>query len=124
MCKQTPVSGCAGLRRGPTHLIISCFVLLMLACLSILPGQAQVLYGSVTGSVTDPSGAAVAGAKVEAANIATGVIRTTEANSAGVYTFPALQAGTYKVTISSGKFAQWVNENVPLQVNNLVRVDA
>lgn len=124
MCKQTPVSGFVGLRRGPTRLIISCCLFSVLLCLSVIPVQAQVLYGSLTGNVTDASGAAVIGAKVEAVNIATGVSRTVDSNSTGVYIFPALQAGTYKVTITSGKFATFVNENVPVGVNTVVRIDA
>src|SRR3954463_12860063 len=123
MCKQEPLGELSGLRKGGARLIIST-MLLLLFCLFAVTGQAQVLYGSLTGTVTDSSGAAVSGAKVDATNVSTGVSRSTETNGSGLYTVPALQAGTYKVTISSGKFATFVNEAVPVGVNNVVRVDA
>src|SRR5437879_6128600 len=125
MCKQqTPVGELSGLHKGRARLIISRCVVLMLVCLSAISGQAQVLYGSLTGTVTDSSGAAVAGAKVEALNTGTGITRTATTNDAGNYAFQALQAGNYKVTISSGKFAAQVTDDVPVVVNNTHRIDA
>jgi hypothetical protein len=123
MCKQKPFGELSGLRKGGTRLIISSLVLLMLVCLSIT-GQAQVLYGSLTGTVTDSSGAAVAGAKIDALNISTDVTRSTTTNDAGVYNVFNLQPGTYKVTISSAKFATQVTDRVEIVVNNLRRIDA
>ena len=93
MSKQTPVGELSGLVKGRTRLIISFCVVLMLVCLSAISGQAQVLYGSLTGTVTDSSGAAVAGAKIEALNIGTGITRTATTNESGVYNLQALQAG-------------------------------
>ena len=61
--------------------------------------QAQVLYGSLTGNVTDASGAAVPGAKVEALNVGTGVSKQAVTDDRGTYLFSDLQPGTYKVTI-------------------------
>jgi len=94
--------------------------------LSMFPAisQAQVLYGSITGTVTDPSGAAVSGARVEALNIGTGVTQAATTNESGIYRYVVLQPGTYKVTISAPGFATQVTENVSVVVNNVVRVDA
>ncbi len=124
MSKQIPVGELSGLQKGRTRLIISFCVVLMLVCLSAISGQAQVLYGSLTGTVTDSSGAAVAGAKVEALNIGTGITRTATTNDSGVYTLQALQAGNYKVSIASGKFATQVTDDVKIVVNNVSRIDA
>ena len=65
--------------------------------------QAQVLYGTLTGTVTDPTGAVVVGASVTALETQTGVSQTAETDSAGIYRFTALLPGTYKVTISAPK---------------------
>jgi hypothetical protein len=84
---------------------------------------AQVLYGTLTGNVTDPSGAVVPGAKVSAVNVNTGVTIEAAVNDDGVYRFQALQAGTYKVSISASNFATQVSEKVSVPVNQVVRVD-
>jgi hypothetical protein len=56
-------------------------------------GNAQALYGSLTGNVTDPSGAAIPGATVEARNVGTGVTRNTTTDVRGVYLFNDLSLG-------------------------------
>jgi hypothetical protein len=63
--------------------------------------QVQVLYGSLTGNVTDPTGSAIPGAKVEAVNLATGVVKPATTGERGAYVMSDLQTGTYKVTISA-----------------------
>jgi outer membrane receptor protein involved in Fe transport len=85
--------------------------------------QAQVLYGSLTGNVTDPSGAFVSGAKVEALNTLTGVTQTATTDADGVYRFQNLQPGTYKVTISASGFATAVQDNIAVTVNTIKRAD-
>lgn len=123
MCKRSPVAKSTTLPKGCVRLATISF-LLMLCCLSTVAVQAQVLYGSLTGTVTDPSGAAVPAAKVDALNTGTGITRSTTTNDAGVYNIPSLQAGNYKVTITSPKFASQVSDNVSIVVNNVRRVDA
>ncbi len=73
---------------------------------------AQVLLGSLTGNVSDSSGASVSGAKVEATHLATGQVKTMNANSDGSYTFTDLQIGIYKVVISNSGFRTANNERV------------
>lgn len=85
--------------------------------------DAQVLYGSLTGNITDPSGSSVPGAKVEALNVATGIAKTATTDERGVYLFTDLQQGTYKVTISATSFATRVLENVVITTNTVVRLD-
>ncbi len=96
---------------------------ILLGCLLTGAALAQVLYGTLTGNVTDPSGAAVAGARVTAVNVRTGVTSEAAVNEDGVYRFQALQAGTYKVSIAAANFATQVSENVNVPVNQVVRVD-
>ena len=86
--------------------------------------HAQVLYGSLTGNVTDASGAAVPNAKVEALNTATGIAKQTLTNERGVYLYSDLQPGTYKVTISAPSFSARAEEGVLIDANTVRRLDA
>ncbi|MGD0201353.1 MAG: carboxypeptidase regulatory-like domain-containing protein, partial [Bryobacteraceae bacterium] len=86
--------------------------------------QAQVLYGSLTGLVTDASGAIVPGAAVQALNTGTGVARQATTNEQGIYLFSDLQPGVYSVTVSAKSFTKVVNEGVTITANRAVRVDA
>src|SRR5579871_995330 len=85
--------------------------------------QAQVLYGSLTGNVTDPSSAAVPNAKIEIINVGTGVTRQASTDERGVYLFTNLQPGTYKITIAVPSFRTTVEENVLVNANEVRRVD-
>lgn len=77
-------------------------------CLTLVGGvicRAQIrTQASLTGYVSDPTGAMVPGASVEIINAHTGVTSNTKTNSSGYYYFPALIAGTYKVTASAQGF--------------------
>ncbi len=86
--------------------------------------KAQVLYGSLTGNVTDSSGAVLPAARVEVLNVNTGAVRESAADSAGVYRFLELLPGTYKVTISAPNFTTVMTENVRVGANTESRVDA
>jgi hypothetical protein len=94
-------------------------ILLVLAC----PAKAQVLYGSLTGNVTDVSNAPVPGAKIEAANVGTGISTEGVSDVRGVYLINNLQPGIYRVTISAGGFATVVHEAVKLEANTQRRAD-
>jgi len=98
--------------------------LLFISIFGLSTAQAQVLYGSLTGDVTDPQGARVAGAAVEAYEVNTGVVLKTNANDSGIYRFATLLPGTYKVTITAAGFAKQVYEKVTVSVNTVQRVDA
>ena len=99
--------------------------LLLLVALATPRGvDAQVLYGSLTGNVTDPTGATVAGAKVEALNIGTGVSTSIVTDERGAYIFSSLQAGLYNVTITSANFKALAQENVRIESNTIRRLDA
>src|SRR5579864_907527 len=106
-----------------THACVALWFAICLLALAPLC-SAQVLYGSLTGTVTDPSGAAVLGAKVEAQNVGTGVSQQGVTDANGIYRFSTLLPGTYKVTISAPNFATQVSQGVRVDVNEVRRVDA
>jgi hypothetical protein len=86
--------------------------------------SAQVLYGSLTGTVTDPSGALVSGARVTALEVRTAVASQATTDTAGIYRFTTLLPGTYKVTIDAPSFSTQETLAVPVRVNEVARVDA
>src|SRR5712692_4716246 len=85
---------------------------------------AQTFRGTVLGTVTDPSGAVVSGAKVAVKNVNTGLERTTETSTDGSYSVPELPIGTYTVTISQSGFQTSVTSAVEVDVATERRVDA
>ena len=104
---------------------IATFILFCAALVCLQPKcPAQVLYGSLTGNVTDPSGAAVSGATVEALDIGKGVAQEAAADVNGIYRFVELLPGTYKVTISAPNFEMQVTLGVRVAANEVQRVDA
>jgi hypothetical protein len=86
--------------------------------------HAQSVYGSLTGTVTDPSGAAVVGAHVSATADQTGVKQVTVTNSSGIYRFSNMLPATYTVTISAPGFATETNPGVVVQVNGAAQLNA
>jgi hypothetical protein len=105
-----------------TLLALWCAVALLLIG-GVTAAHAQVLYGSLTGNVIDPSGAAIPGAKVTALNGDTGVSRDTQTDVRGVYLFNDIALGNYKVTVSSAGFQPTTEENVRVNANEVRRAD-
>jgi len=79
--------------------------------------------GSITGTVTDPSGAAVAGATVVVANAEHGITRESTSNSAGEYSQTALPQGKYDVVVTASGFKKFQAKGVVLDVAQKARVD-
>src|SRR5258708_22820906 len=88
-------------------------VCMLLVSTSLL---AQTFRGTVLGTVTDPQGAVIAGAKVTVRNVNTGLERTTETSADGSYSVPELPIGFYTVTISQSGFQTAVTTNVAMNV--------
>jgi len=85
---------------------------------------AQVVTGTILGSVTDPSGGAVAGARVSIVNLDTNVRTELTTNADGQYTRPYLPTGRYEVTIGAPGFANYVQTGIALNVDAQYRADA
>lgn len=95
--------------------------LLLFALSSPLAAQEQ---GTISGVVTDASGAVVPNAKVTITNEQTGLSSDFQTNSSGNYNIPALQVGKYTVTIAAPGFATYKQTDIAVNVNDKLRVDA
>jgi hypothetical protein len=84
----------------------------------------QTVTGSITGQVTDPSGAVVVGATVIAENAATSVKTSATTNAAGVYTIRFLPVGSYTVTIDATGFTSQKVPVFALEINQTAKIDA
>ncbi len=86
----------------------------------VLPLQAQVDTGSITGTVTDPSGAVVSGAKVTLTNEGTGASLTVTTGNEGTYTFSPVRIGSYKIEASAQGFKTVTQSNIVVNVSSNV----
>src|SRR5580765_1704180 len=84
----------------------------MLALLCAVPSLAQVVKGSISGTVADSQGAVVSGATVKAINNATGATLTTISDSSGSFHFNLIPVGDYKVEITAPGFRTTVQNNI------------
>src|SRR5262245_58259940 len=85
---------------------------------------AQTERGNITGSVTDTTGARMAGATVIATNTATNQTATVTTTDAGDYNLPNLQPGTYRVEFSASGFKRSVYDGIVVTATNTIRADA
>ncbi len=83
----------------------------------------QTTTGRIVGTITDGSGAAVAGARVEATNQATGLRRETSTNESGDFVLPLLEAGNYQLAVQKQGFRSAKQRDVVLNVAGVQRVD-
>jgi len=102
-----------------THLLfVTSFLLL---CLVLLFSQAGT--GSIAGTVTDPSGAVVPGAKITITSLGTHAVRTVVAGPRGEYVVSNLQPGTYEVSVEQQGFNS-LKQQVDVTVGSRNTVDA
>jgi hypothetical protein len=106
------------------HTITTVTFVVFSALFSAPVTNAQVLYGSLVGNVTDQSGSVIPGAKITVQNTNTNFSRSSSTDAQGQYSFPALQAGSYTVTVTATGFQERTTTDVPITINNISRVDA
>jgi hypothetical protein len=100
-------------------------VLILLLALLVVPSvSAQVSTSSLTGAVSDTSGAVVAGAKVEAKNEETGVVFNQNTTGTGNYSFASLTPGSYSITVTHSGFQTFRSVHNILTVGTPLVVDA
>ena len=78
--------------------------LFVLVCLAGLPMWAQEVSAGITGTITDPSGAAISGATVTAKDLDRGTEFPTKSNADGIYAFPRVPVGRYQVKVEATGF--------------------
>lgn len=83
----------------------------------------QEFRATITGTVTDTSGAAVPQAQIEVRNVATSSLATAQTNEVGAYTVPFLLPGTYTVKATANGFKQAVRDNLELHAGDKVQSD-
>ena len=110
------------LKQGAT---IGCLSVLALAAAFIgsPAARGQVLYGSLSGVVTDTSGAAIPNATVEATQTATGVQQEATTDSSGLYRLSEILPGTWKIVVSAPGFTRVETDNIVVNPNAVARVD-
>ena len=88
-----------------------------------LPLFAQTYTGRILGTVTDQTGAALAGAEVVITDVQRGVTRSLTTDQAGAYVAPDLSPGVYKIRAEAKGFKSVENVNIELEVAKDVRID-
>jgi len=99
-------------------LVLAASLLLM-----AMPALAQRITATIRGTVTDPSGAVVSGAKVTVTNEATGLKRSAPSNSAGNYNFAELPVGSYRVDVETAGFKATSRSKIVVNVADVRAVD-
>ncbi len=108
--------------RNKGFLLVGLLLFALLYPTGKLSGQA--VFGSIIGTVTDASGAAVPNAKVTITNIGKDVSYVTSTNETGAYSQTHLIVGRYRIRVEAPGFQAYVQENVDVNVDAAVRVDA
>src|SRR5260370_3089064 len=104
--------------RGNTVMkrILALLAPIMLCWMVTVPGIAQTTSGSISGTVTDPSGAGVPGAQVTAINTQTRAQRTSATGGDGRYQLPGLPPGIYELRVEKERFNTIIQKGIVLQV--------
>ena len=105
-------------------LVWACALSLCLPLFASIQAKAQTLYGSVVGTVTDNTGAAVPEANVVVTETQTNDMRTVVTDNGGVYTVSTVPPGNYQVVITKQGFEGYKTKGIDVTANNVVRVDA
>ena len=95
----------------------------MIAILSAAVVWASVA-GSISGTIKDPSGGALANAEITIREVNTGLSRHTHADRSGYYTFPALPVGRYELEVQSSGFRRYQRKDIVLDTNAALTIDA
>lgn len=107
--------------RRSRQLVLSFLAAVLLSCSGV--SVAQTFRGTILGTVTDSTGASIAGAAVAIKNMDTGLSRTVTTSEDGSYSVPELPIGNYTVTVEKAGFKQGVVTGLKVEVSSDVRAD-
>src|SRR5215467_3466455 len=108
------------IRRCSTASVIAASLFFGAAC----SAWAQAYRAQVRGLVTDQTSAVLPGATVTLSNVKTGVSAVKQTDTSGLYVFDYVDPGTYRITVESAGFGKFVQENIGVQANGDVTVNA
>ncbi|HXG91499.1 MAG TPA: carboxypeptidase regulatory-like domain-containing protein [Blastocatellia bacterium] len=108
-------------RKITPRITVLSMILLLVA--NAIPVFGQTSRGTVTGVVTDPQGAVIAGATAELTNKQTNQTRTTTTNDAGIYRFDAVDLGIYDLKITAQGFKAYTATGIEIQANRIATFD-
>jgi hypothetical protein len=95
----------------------------VLLLLGSMAAWGQSVSGTISGTVTDPSGAVVPNAQVAATETATGVSQTVQSNTDGTYAFLSLPVGRYQLSVTARGFEAYLRKDITLNTNDKLRFD-
>jgi hypothetical protein len=104
-------------------LLFASLVAMVFLAFMAVPGWGQNVYGTISGTVTDSSGAAIASASVTLTNLDTNEKHNIETDSSGNYTFVNILPGRYKVEGEKSGFKKFVREPIIVQIESGLKVD-
>ncbi|HEX9233093.1 MAG TPA: carboxypeptidase regulatory-like domain-containing protein [Candidatus Acidoferrum sp.] len=116
--EEIVMMGCV---RSLKFALLLCLAAVLLLCSSAV--TAQTFRGTILGTVTDSTGASIAGAAVAVKNVNTGLSRTVTTSDDGTYSVPELPIGTYTVTVEKAGFKQGVVTGIQVEVSSERRAD-
>src|SRR5258708_9211113 len=123
MCRLGPFT-CRPFDRRSRKEIFAAIATLFVLLFLVLPVSAQVAGGSVTGTVTGDSGAAMPDVSISVKDVSTGLARTATTNTAGLYSVPDLSPGNFEMTVSASGFPTqlWTSISVTAGVGRILNI--
>jgi len=100
-----------------------CFFIVTCLCVFALSAIAQTDRGTITGTVSDASGAVIPGATIEAKNVGTGAVYQAGSSETGNFTLPQLPVGTYELSATLPGFKKFVRGGLNVGLAQILRVD-
>jgi hypothetical protein len=102
----------------PRFLFSTCFIVTILALTAstFVWGQSEATTGSIRGTIMDPKGGAVPGAKVTVKNLDTGYTRDVQTGDDGYYIIPLLPVGNYELRVEKEGFSTLMQSNIPVKI--------
>ena len=108
-----------------TRIILWAVTCCLVGFFAATPGLADNVYGKIRGTVTDPTGAVIAGAKITATNTATGISTTVTSKADGGYEFLDLAApATYTVRVEQAGFRAFEAQGISLSLDQVYELNA
>src|SRR4051812_30724229 len=102
------------------ELIVVCLFAFTLSTISI---TAQTTNASLSGTILDPASAVVPNIRVVLENVQTGIVFTGESNEQGVYLFPTIQPGLYRLTVTAPGFQKHTVNDITVAVGARMSID-